>query len=42
MKSPPRQFRDSVAHDACDAFIEGRDFPLPEAESEIKRVVHPG
>ena len=42
MKSPPRQFRDSVAHDACDAFIEGRDFPLPESESEIKRVVHPG
>jgi myo-inositol-1-phosphate synthase len=42
MKSPPRQFRDSVALEACDAFIEGRDFPLPEAERGVKRVVHPG
>jgi myo-inositol-1-phosphate synthase len=42
MKSPPRQLRDSVAHEACNAFIEGRDFPLPEAESEAKLVVHPG
>ncbi len=31
MKSPPRQFRDSVAHDACNAFIDGEPFPLPEA-----------
>jgi myo-inositol-1-phosphate synthase len=30
MKTPPRQFRDSVAHDACDAFIEGRPFDLSE------------
>ena len=30
MKSPPRQFRDSVAHDAVDAFIEGRPFDLSE------------
>jgi len=30
MKSPPRQFRDSVARDACDAFIEGRAFDLPQ------------
>ena len=42
MKSPPRQLRDSVAHEACNAFIEGRDFPLSEAESEAKLVVHPG
>jgi myo-inositol-1-phosphate synthase len=42
MKSPPRQLRDSVAHEACNAFIEGRDFPLPETESEPKLVVHPG
>jgi myo-inositol-1-phosphate synthase len=42
MKSPPRQLRDSVAHEACNAFIEGRDFPLPEVESEAKLVVHPG
>jgi myo-inositol-1-phosphate synthase len=30
MKSPPRQLRDSVAHDACEAFIDGRAFELPE------------
>jgi myo-inositol-1-phosphate synthase len=42
MKSPPRQLRDSVALEACNAFIEGRDFPLPETESEAKLVVHPG
>jgi len=30
MKRPPRQFRDSVARDACDAFIDGRPFALPE------------
>jgi myo-inositol-1-phosphate synthase len=42
MKSPPRQFRDSVALEACDAFIEGRDFPLPERESEVQRVMNPG
>jgi myo-inositol-1-phosphate synthase len=30
MKRPPRQFRDSIARDACDAFIDGRPFPLPE------------
>jgi len=29
MKSPPRQFRDSVAHDACNAFIDGEPFELP-------------
>ena len=30
MKTPPRQFRDSVAHDAVEAFIEGRPFDLSE------------
>ena len=30
MKRPPRQFRDSVAREACDAFIDGRAFDLPE------------
>jgi myo-inositol-1-phosphate synthase len=30
MKRPPRQFRDSVARDACDAFIDGRPFVLPD------------
>jgi myo-inositol-1-phosphate synthase len=29
MKSPPQQMRDSVAFDACNAFIEGREFALP-------------
>ena len=35
MKSPPRQFRDSVARDACDAFIAGRAFALPD-EPQLK------
>ncbi|HYW33706.1 MAG TPA: inositol-3-phosphate synthase [Candidatus Bathyarchaeia archaeon] len=30
MKTPPRQFRDSVAREACNAFIDGRPFELPE------------
>jgi len=29
MKSPPRQFRDSVARDACDAFIDDTPFEPP-------------
>jgi myo-inositol-1-phosphate synthase len=29
MKSPPRQLRDSVALDACNAFIDGRQYDLP-------------
>jgi len=29
MKSPPRQLRDSVALEACNAFIDGRAFELP-------------
>jgi myo-inositol-1-phosphate synthase len=30
MKSPPRQLRDSVAREACEAFIDGREFDLSE------------
>ena len=29
MKSPPRQLRDSVALEACNAFIDGRRYDLP-------------
>ncbi|MGA7387078.1 MAG: inositol-3-phosphate synthase [Pseudolabrys sp.] len=36
MKSPPRQFRDSVAFEACNAFIDGRKFDLP-AEARASR-----
>ena len=32
MKSPPRQLRDSLALEACDAFIDGRRFELPGDE----------
>jgi myo-inositol-1-phosphate synthase len=43
MKSPPQQFRDSIAREACNAFIEGRDFVLPEQEErDAKVVVRPG
>jgi len=42
MKKPPRQFRDSVAREACNAFIEGREFDLPaeaaSSESSPTRV----
>jgi myo-inositol-1-phosphate synthase len=42
MKSPPRQMRDSIALEACNAFIEGRDFALPiEAASNEVVVVNP-
>jgi myo-inositol-1-phosphate synthase len=34
MKSPPRQFRDSVAHDACNAFIDDAPFELPAEMSK--------
>ena len=36
MKSPPRQLRDSVALEACDAFIEGRRFELPGEEANTR------
>lgn len=43
MKSPPRQFRDSIARDACNAFIDGRDFDLSEdAARDAMVVVRPG
>jgi myo-inositol-1-phosphate synthase len=43
MKSPPRQFRDSVAREACNAFIDGRHFDLPEAAvGDAKVVAGPG
>jgi myo-inositol-1-phosphate synthase len=43
MKSPPRQFRDSVARDACNAFIDGEPFDLPEATPHgAKLAVGPG
>ena len=42
MKSPPRQLRDSVALDACNAFIDGRPLPLAaQEESEAKVVANP-
>jgi myo-inositol-1-phosphate synthase len=43
MKSPPRQFRDSIAREACNAFIDGRNFDLPaEPARDAKIVVRPG
>jgi myo-inositol-1-phosphate synthase len=43
MKSPPRQLRDSIALEACNAFIDGRPFALPtEAASDAKLAVNPG
>jgi myo-inositol-1-phosphate synthase len=43
MKTPPRQFRDSVARDACNAFIDGEPFDLPgEAPQNARVVVRPG
>jgi myo-inositol-1-phosphate synthase len=43
MKSPPRQLRDSIALEACDAFIDGRDFALPiEEGSDAMFVANPG
>jgi myo-inositol-1-phosphate synthase len=42
MKSPPRQLRDSIALEACDAFIDGRDFALPiEERSDALFVANP-
>jgi myo-inositol-1-phosphate synthase len=38
MKSPPRQFRDSVARDACNAFIDDIPFELPGAAPQSARV----
>ena len=33
MKSPPKQMRDSVARDACDAFIKGSDDDLESGQA---------
>jgi myo-inositol-1-phosphate synthase len=42
MKSPPRQFRDSVALEACNAFIDGRRFDLPaDIARDAKVAVRP-
>jgi myo-inositol-1-phosphate synthase len=42
MKNPPRQLRDSVAREACDAFIDGRKFDLPrETASDESAAVGP-
>jgi myo-inositol-1-phosphate synthase len=38
MKSPPRQLRDSVARDACNAFIDGDPFEIPRAASQSAKV----
>ncbi|HEX9170842.1 MAG TPA: inositol-3-phosphate synthase, partial [Roseiarcus sp.] len=38
MKSPPRQVRDSVARDACNAFIDGEPFDFPEATPKRAKV----
>jgi myo-inositol-1-phosphate synthase len=36
MKSPPRQLRDSIALEACNAFIDGRNFTPPtETASDV-------
>jgi myo-inositol-1-phosphate synthase len=43
MKSPPQQLRDSVALEACNAFIEGRPSALPiAAAGAAKRAANPG
>jgi myo-inositol-1-phosphate synthase len=43
MKSPPRQLRDSIAFEACNAFIDGRDFDLPaEAAGGARLAANPG
>ncbi len=42
MKSPPRQLRDSVARDACNAFIDGEPFDLPGAAPKSPKVAGRG
>jgi myo-inositol-1-phosphate synthase len=36
MKSPPRQFRDSVAREAVDAFVDGRPYDLSDRPARGK------
>jgi myo-inositol-1-phosphate synthase len=38
MKSPPRQLRDSVALDACNAFIDGEPFELPKSATQSAKL----
>jgi myo-inositol-1-phosphate synthase len=43
MKSPPRQLRDSIAFDACNAFIDGSTFALPtEPANQAMAVLNRG
>ena len=42
MKTPPRQFRDSVARDACNAFIDGEPFDLPAEAPKSEKVASRG
>jgi myo-inositol-1-phosphate synthase len=43
MKSPPRQLRDSIAREACEAFIVGRSFDFPgEPARDEKAMTRPG
>jgi len=40
MKAPPRQLRDSIALEACNAFVDGRDYQMPDVadqKSGLKR-----
>ena len=41
MKSPPRQIRDSVALEACNAFIDGRAFDLATESRDAEVAVKP-
>jgi myo-inositol-1-phosphate synthase len=38
MKSPPRQLRDSVARDACNAFIDGEPFEQPQSVAQSAKL----
>jgi len=38
MKSPPRQLRDNVARDACNAFIDGEPFELPQSATQSAKL----
>src|SRR5262245_5017573 len=42
MKSPPRQLRDSVAFEACNAFIDGRHFDISGDQPRVKFALNPG
>src|SRR5262245_42298 len=42
MKRPPRQLRDSVAFEACNAFIDGRHFDISGDQPRVKFALNPG